>query len=64
MQDNCSLHSLKNFHTRKSSQLIPLKLLLFFSAPENEATLPVIFSMFEFTKEEQDKLQEARMNFN
>lgn len=35
-----------------------------YSAPENEATLPVIFSMFEFTKEEQDKLQEARMTFN
>ena len=27
-----------------------------YSAPENEATLPVIFSMFEFTKAEQDKL--------
>jgi len=35
-----------------------------YTAPENEATLPVIFSMFEFTKPEQEKLQEARMAFN
>lgn len=35
-----------------------------FTAPENEATLPVIFSMFEYTKQEQEKLQEARIAFN
>lgn len=33
---------------------------LFYRSPDNEATLPVIFSMFEFTKDEQEKLHEAR----
>jgi hypothetical protein len=31
-----------------------------YSAPENEVTLPIIYSMFEFTKEEQSKLTEDR----
>ena len=35
-----------------------------YSLPENEATLPVIFSMFEFTKDEQEKVTEARKLFN
>jgi hypothetical protein len=36
----------------------------FYSSPENEATLPIIFSMFEFSKKEQEKVTEARMIFN
>ena len=35
-----------------------------YSSVENEATLPVMFSMFEFTKDEQDKLQATRAAFN
>ena len=35
-----------------------------YTAPENEATLPVIFSMFEFTKQEQQAVQDARLAFN
>ena len=31
-----------------------------YSAADNEATLPIIYSMFEFTKEEQNKLTEDR----
>jgi len=35
-----------------------------YSSPENEATLPIIYSMFEFTKDEQDTLLQNRMTFN
>jgi len=35
-----------------------------FSSAENEQTLPVILSMFEFTKEEMDMLQATRTAFN
>jgi hypothetical protein len=35
-----------------------------YSSPENEATLPIIFSMFEFTKEEQTQLTEQRKTKN
>lgn len=35
-----------------------------FSSAENESTLPVVFSMFEFTKEEMDKLNATRAAFN
>lgn len=35
-----------------------------YSDPANEVTLPIIMSMFEFTKQEQDKMTEARKAFN
>lgn len=35
-----------------------------YRSPENEATLPVIYSMFEFTKAEQEKLFNTRQQFN
>ena len=35
-----------------------------FSKPDNEATLPVIYSMFEFTKDEQEALHQAREKYN
>jgi len=35
-----------------------------FRAPDNEATLPIIYSMFEFTKEEQDQITDNRKLFN
>ena len=35
-----------------------------YRSPDNEATLPIIYSMFEFTKEEQTKLLDGRKNYN
>ena len=37
---------------------------IFLRSDGNEATLPIIYSMFEFTKPEQEQLTQARRAFN
>lgn len=59
-EDYNSVHEMKEHLKHARQILIQYLCKVPFSTPENEATLPVIFSMFEFTKEEQTKLAETR----
>ena len=59
-----SVQEMKDHLKHARQILISFLTKLPFSSPENEATLPIIYSMFEFTKEESDKLVQTRLENN
>lgn len=59
-----SVDEMKNHLKHARSILIQFIQKLPYSAQENEATLPIIYSMLEFTKEEQEVCHKNRKEFN
>ena len=62
--DYSSVAEMKDHLKHARQILISFIQKLPYSSPENEATLPIIYSMFEFTKDEQESLLQNRMAFN
>jgi hypothetical protein len=63
-EEYSSVEEMKSHLKHARSILISFIQKLPYSAPENEATLPIIYSMLEFTKDEQDQLNKNRKEFN